>query len=127
MLGTKYASVIAEGIKKLEYDSVDLKNNWLNEFGSAKVLKNIRSSNKSLDLSWNSIGKSVKLLKPILSNKDSRLQQLNLCKNDLGDNYCLDLIKSLNQNQHLQYLNLSENNLTDKIGEKLSELLFHHS
>ena len=127
MLGNKYISIVSEGIKKLDFDIVDLRNNRLNEKGASKVLKNIRISSKILDLSRNRVGKSVKLLKPVLLHKDSKLQRLNLSKNNLGDIACNDLLQNLQQNKLQEYLNLAENNLTDKIAEKLSELLFHHS
>jgi hypothetical protein len=91
MLGNKYISVVSEGIKRIDFDMVDLRNNRLNEKGAGKVLKNLRITNKHLDLSRNRIGKSVGFLKPVLLHKDSRLQKLNLSKNDLGDAACNDL------------------------------------
>jgi hypothetical protein len=91
MLGNKYISIVSEGIKRIDYDMVDLRNNRLDEKGAGKVLKNLRITNKHLDLSRNRIGKSVGFLKPVLLHKDSRLQKLNLSKNDLGDVACNDL------------------------------------
>jgi hypothetical protein len=91
MLGNKYISIVSEGIKRIDYDMVDLRNNRLNEKGAGKVLKNLRITNKHLDLSRNRIGKSVGFLKPVLLHKDSRLQKLNLSKNELGDTACNDL------------------------------------
>lgn len=74
LLGNKYMGVVAEGLKRLDYEKLDCKNNRLSGKGAKKVFNNLRLSSRALDLSQNNIGKSCHLLAPLLTNKDTKLQ-----------------------------------------------------
>lgn len=126
MIGNKYAKVLSEGINRVDFDSLDLANNRLDERGAKTVLKKIRPSNKSLNLSQNRIGKSVQLLEPVLLHKDSRLQVLDLSMNNLGNHSTISLLSKLQQNKFLEILNLSENSQTDNICHSMAELITYH-
>ena len=59
MLGNNYIGVAAEGIKRIDYDTVDIRNNRLGEKGAKRVLNNLRTSHKSIDMSVNKMGRST--------------------------------------------------------------------
>jgi Ran GTPase-activating protein (RanGAP) involved in mRNA processing and transport len=126
LLGRKYIGMVAEGIKRIDYDKIDVKNNRLDTRGADKLIKSLRNSHKILDLSYNNIRGSTSLLKPILNQGENMLQVLKLDKNQIGDHACNELLASLATNKNLKALHMNDNHLTDKIADKLSELLFNH-
>ena len=73
-MGDDYIGVVAEGLKRIDFEKVDIKGNRLNEKGAKKLIKNLRPTHKSLDLSNNCIGKSTSFLKNILSANENKLQ-----------------------------------------------------
>ena len=50
-MGDDYIGVVAEGLKRIDFEKVDIKGNRLNEKGAKKLIKNLRPTHKSLDLS----------------------------------------------------------------------------
>jgi hypothetical protein len=127
LLGRKYIGMVAEGIKRIDYDKIDVKNNRLDNKGADKLIKSLRTSHKTLDMSYNNIRDSTSLLKPILNQGENMLQVLKLDKNQIGDHACNELLASLVTNKNLKSLHMNDNHLTDKIADKLSELLFNHN
>ena len=127
MIGNKYAKVLSEGINTIDFETVDLTNNRLDEIGAKTVIGHLRASNKTINFSRNRIGKSISLLEPIILHKDSKLQHLDLSKNKIGNRAAISLVSTLSQNKNLETLNLSENVLSDNICESLADLIYHHS
>lgn len=126
LLGNEYMGVVAQGLKRIDFEKLDFKNNRMHEKGAKKVLNNLRPSNKTLDLSNNHIGRSCNQLTPLLTNAESKLQILNQNKNFLGDTAASELCHSLLSNKNLKCLHLNDNKQTDRVCDRLSELLFNH-
>ena len=127
MLGKKYIGMVAEGVKRMNFDEMNLYGNRLNEKGGKKIIKCLRSTHKKIDLGCNKIGRSIKMLEPLLKSPDTMLRVLNLEKNNIGDSVCNELLTSLQTNKKLSSIKLSDNQLSDKISDNLVEFLKNHN
>ncbi|XP_078087447.1 NACHT, LRR and PYD domains-containing protein 3-like isoform X2 [Mustelus asterias] len=99
-------------IQKLELYCNNLSDSCIEDLTSAL------SPNQSLidlNLGNNVLGDSgVKLLSVALRNPDCKIQELDLCKNDLTDSCAEDLASALSTNRSLRKLNLVTNLFTDQ-------------
>jgi spore coat protein CotF len=127
MLGGKYMGIVAEGIRRTDYDIIDCRNNRLRPTGAKRLIDAFKYTHKDINLSKNRLGRSTNLLNPILTAPDTRLQYLNLDKNYIGDFAGNELLVTLVSNKNLKSLHLNDNQFTDKIADKLADLLFNHN
>jgi hypothetical protein len=127
MLGGKYMGIVAEGIRRADYDIIDCRNNRLRPKGAKRLIDAFKYTHRDINLSKNRLGRSTNLLNPILTAPDTRLQFLNLDKNYIGDIAGNELLVTLVSNKNLKSLHLNDNQFTDKIADKLADLLFNHN
>uniref|UniRef100_A0A8C2K8K8 Uncharacterized protein n=1 Tax=Cyprinus carpio TaxID=7962 RepID=A0A8C2K8K8_CYPCA len=94
--------------------------------GCAALTSALRSNPshlRGLDLSWNKLGDSVKLLSDVLQNPHCKLEKLWLRDCGVTDEGCAALTSALRSNpSHLRELHLSENKLGDSV-KLLSDVL----
>ncbi|KAL1273501.1 hypothetical protein QQF64_029363, partial [Cirrhinus molitorella] len=89
----------------------------------ASALRSNPSHLRQLDLSWEKIGDSVKLLSDVLQNPHCKLETLGLWDCGVTDEGCAALASALRSNpSHLRQLDLSENKLGDSV-KLLSDVL----
>ncbi|KAL1263716.1 hypothetical protein QQF64_006455, partial [Cirrhinus molitorella] len=94
--------------------------------GCAALVSALRSNPshlRQLDLSWNKLGDSVKLLSDVLQNPHCKLETLRLWDCGVTDEGCAALVLALRSNpSHLRELDLSGNKLGDSV-KLLSDVL----
>ncbi|XP_073696540.1 NACHT, LRR and PYD domains-containing protein 3-like [Garra rufa] len=89
----------------------------------ASALRSNPSHLRELDLSWNRLGDSVKLLSDVLQNHLCKLEKLWLRGCGVTDEGCAALASALRSNpSHLRHLDLSGNKLGDSGVKLLSDL-----
>ncbi|XP_073689721.1 NACHT, LRR and PYD domains-containing protein 3-like isoform X5 [Garra rufa] len=89
----------------------------------ASALRSNPSHLRELDLSWNKLGDSVKLLSDVLQNPHCKLEKLRLIDCGVTDEGCAALVSALRSNpSHLRQLNLYRNKLGDSSRKLLSDL-----
>ncbi|XP_073672587.1 NACHT, LRR and PYD domains-containing protein 3-like isoform X2 [Garra rufa] len=109
-----------------ESRSVQLRDCGVTDKGCAALTSALRSNPShltQLDLSWNDLGDSVKLLSDVLQNPHCKLEKLRLRDCGVTDEGCAALTSALRSNpSHLTQLDLSWNNLGDSV-KLLSDVL----
>lgn len=123
-MGDSYATAFSCGLKDLEPTVVNLADNRLSKKGSRTIIKSLKPSICSLDLSQNvidevgaySLGEFAKL-------KANSLRQLDLENTRLGDTGVISLCKQLLDHPKLSILNLSKNRITDSGCGAISQLV----
>ncbi|KAI2652425.1 NLR family CARD domain-containing protein 3 [Labeo rohita] len=109
-----------------ESRSVQLSNCGVTDEGCAALTSALRSNPshlRLLDLSWNKLGDSVKLLSDALEDPHCKLETLRLRCCGVTDEGCAALTSALRSNpSHLTELNLSVNKLGDSV-KLLSDVL----
>ncbi|XP_016312460.1 ribonuclease inhibitor-like [Sinocyclocheilus anshuiensis] len=89
----------------------------------ASALRSNASHLRDLDLSWNKLGDSVKMLSDVLQDPHCKLEKLGLYNCGVTDEGCAALTSALRSNpSHLRELNLSWNKLGDSV-KLLSDVL----
>ncbi|XP_026105897.1 ribonuclease inhibitor-like [Carassius auratus] len=110
-----------------ESRSVQLYNCGVTDKGCAALTSALRSNPshlRELDLSWNKLRYSVKLLSDVLQDPQCKLEKLGLSDCDITDEGCAALTSALRSNpSHLRDLNLSWNKLRDSGVKLLSDVL----
>ncbi|XP_050982353.1 NLR family CARD domain-containing protein 3-like isoform X1 [Labeo rohita] len=109
-----------------ESRSVQLFNCGVTDEGFAALVSALRSNPshlRELNLSWNKLGDSVKLLSDVLQNPHCKLEKLRLSYCGVTDEGCAALASALRSNpSHLRQLSLSWNELGDSV-KLLSDVL----
>jgi len=124
-LGDKYAEVLSEGLKSMRgCNALELANNRLTEVGANHVLSKLTYLTEYVNLSGNSIGKmGCEHLVSIISLKNSRIIELNLEGNKLGDNCIGQLCDAIAYNDSIKKLKIGKNFLSDNVAERISKML----
>ncbi|XP_026105888.1 NLR family CARD domain-containing protein 3-like isoform X2 [Carassius auratus] len=112
-----------------ESRSVQLSDCGVTDEGCSALTSALRSNPshlRELNLSWNNLRDSVKLLSDVLQDPRCKLEKLWLRDCGVTDEGCAALTSALRSNpSHLRELNLSENNLIDSV-KLLSDVLQDH-
>ena len=133
MLGDDYLQCVNKSLEICGHlTSLDLSKNRLSDMSLIPliqtIINNINLLQKivEINLSYNKIGiAATELLCKYLSEKDCKLEILNLESNGLGNNNAKKIIESITKNlsKKIKYLNLSKNLLDDDVSNELSKLI----
>ncbi|XP_067307353.1 NLR family CARD domain-containing protein 3-like isoform X2 [Pseudorasbora parva] len=127
-LGDSGVSMLSAVLKDphCKLEKLELRNCGVTDEGCAALASALRlnpSHLRELDLSWNKLGDSVKLLCAALEDPHCKLEILELRCCGVTDEGCAALASALRSNpSHLRHLNLSGNNLGQTGVKFLSDL-----
>ena len=113
-MGNSYARALSKGLKLLTHEIVKLADNRLTESGTLSLIKELKSTTKYLDLSYNILGSvSVRELGDFVKTRAISLRGLNLENTHLGDTGTIELCALLSDHPRLAEINLARNGITD--------------
>jgi len=123
-MGDSYATAFSYGLKDMEPTVLNLADNRLTKKGSRIIIKGLKPSICSLDLSRNVIDEAgASLLGEFAKLKANSLKDLDLENTKLGDNGVISLCKQLLDHPKLTTLNLAKNGITDTACGAISQLI----
>ena len=123
-MGDSYARALSKGLKLLAHEVVKLSDNRLSEKGTLALVKQLKSSIKYLDLSYNIIGNAcAKRLGDFIKTRAISLRGLNLENTHLGDLGTIELCTLLVDHPRLAEINLARNNISDLSCKSIAGLI----
>lgn len=123
-MGDSYATAFSYGLKDMEQTVVNLADNRLTKNGSKTIIKSLRPTICSLNLSQNVIDEEgASSLGEFAKLRANSLRQLDLENTKLGDIGVTSLCKQLLDHPKLATLNLAKNGITDSGCNAISQLI----
>lgn len=99
-----------------------MKNKFLSQKGADKILERIPKKVELIDLSYNPSVKDLNM-DVLVFNYERKIREINLERNNVGDNLVIKLCHAIRDRPLMESLNLSHNLITNKGAQALAEML----